>query len=65
MHEFHMGDFVSPGSRVRSAEAPQIDFNFLVDLFCFSIGLRVVGSGEGKIIVEEFPEFFGKGRGKL
>ena len=25
----------------------------------------MVGSGEGKIIVEEFPKFFGKGRGKL
>ena len=25
----------------------------------------MVGSGEGKVIVKEFPKFFGKGRGKL
>ena len=65
MCEFCMENFVSPGSRVRSAEDPQIGFNLLVDSFCFSIRLRVVGSGERKVIVKEFPEFFGKGGGEL
>ena len=65
IYEFCMGNFVSPGSGVRFTEDPQIDFNFLVDSFHFSIRLRVVGSGERKVIVEEFPEFFGKGRGEL
>ena len=65
VHEFCMGDFVSPGGRVRSTKDPQIGFDFLVDLFCFSIRLRVVGSGEGKVIVEEFPEFFGENGGEL
>ena len=59
--EFHMGNFVSPGGRVRSTKDPQIGFYFLVDSFHFSIRLRVVGGGEGKIIVEGLPEFFGKG----
>ena len=59
--KFCMGNFVSPGSGVRSIEDPQIDFYFLVDLFCFSIRLRVIDGGEGKIVVEELPEFFGKG----
>ena len=63
--EFCVGDFVSPGSRVRSAEDPQVGFNFLVDLFYFSIRLRVVGDREGKVIVKKFSKFFGEGRGKL
>ena len=61
MCELHMGDFVSPRGGARSPEDPQIDFNLLVDSFGFSVRLRVIGSGEGKIIVEEFPEFFSKG----
>ena len=61
MCEFHMGNFVSPGSRVKSTKDSQVGLNFLVDSFGFSIRLRMVYSGEGKIIVEEFPEFFGKG----
>ena len=65
MHEFCMGNFVSPGSRVRFTEDPQIDFNFLVDSFHFSVRLRVVDSGEGKVVVKKFSKFFGKGRGKL
>ena len=63
--EFCMGNFVSPGGRVRSTKDPQIDFYFLVDLFHFPSKLRVVGNREGKIVVEEFPKFFGEGRGEL
>ena len=48
--EFCMGNFISPGGGVRSTEDSQIGFNFLVDLFGFSIRLRMVGSREGKII---------------
>ena len=63
--EFHMGNFVSPGGRIRSTKDPRIGFYFLVDFFRFPIRLRVVGSGEGKVGVEEFPEFFGKGEDGL
>ena len=59
--EFCMGNFVSTGGKVRSTKDPQIGFYFLVDSSHFSIRLRMVGSGEGKIVVEEFPKFFGKG----
>ena len=40
--KFHMGNFVSSGSRVRSTKDPQIGFNFLVDSFNFSIKLRMI-----------------------
>ena len=56
--EFCMGNFVSPEDRVGSTKDPQISFNFLVDSFRFSVRLRVVGGGEGNIVVKEFPEFF-------
>ena len=65
MCEFYMGNFISPGGGVRSTKDPQIDFYLLVDSFCFPIRLRMVGSGEERIVVEEFSEFFGKGGGKL
>ena len=61
MCEFCMGNFVSPGSGVRSTKDPQIGLNFLVDLFSFSVRLSMVSSSEGKIIVEGFPKFLGKG----
>ena len=60
-----IGDFVSPGGRIRFIKDPQLGFDFLIDSFHFSIRLRVVGSGEEKVVVEEFSEFFGKGGGKL
>ena len=52
--EFGEGDVLSPGSRVRAAEDPKISFYFLVHTFSFSVSLRVVSSGEGKFITEEF-----------
>ena len=54
MGEFGEGDVLSPGSGVRAAEDLQIGFYFLVHTFGFPISLRVVGSGEGKFITEEF-----------
>ena len=60
-----MGDLVSPGTWVKSIEDLKVCFNLLVDVFCFAIRLRVIGGGEGEIVVEEFVNFFGKDRGKL
>ena len=54
MGEFSEGDVLSPGSRVRAAENLKIGFYFLVHTFGLPISLRVVGSGEGKFISEEF-----------
>ena len=52
--EFSEGDVLSPRSRVRATEDPKRGFYFLVHTFSLSISLRVVGSGEGKFITEEF-----------
>ena len=52
--EFCEDNVLSPRSRVRAAEDPKIGFYFLVHMFGFPISLRVVSSGEGKFITEEF-----------
>jgi hypothetical protein len=39
------------------AEDSEKLFNFLVDAFCFSIGLRVKGSGKGLVNVKFRPGF--------
>ena len=52
--EFSEGDVLSPRSRVRAAEDPKICLYFLVHAFGLPISLRVVDSGEGKFITEEF-----------
>ena len=43
--KFHIGNFVSPGSGVRSTKDSQVGLNFLIDLFSFSIRLRMIGTG--------------------
>ena len=58
--EFCMGDLVSPGTRVGPAEDPKVGFNLLVDTFCFTIGLKVVGGREREVIIEEFSELLGE-----
>ena len=45
--EFGVGDVIGPGSRVVSTEDPKVCFDFLVYLFSFSVGLGMIGSGEG------------------
>ena len=59
--KFCMGDFVSPGTGVGPTEDPKVHFDLLVDTLCFAIRLRVVGSGEGEVVIEEFAEFLGEG----
>ena len=45
--KFGMGDAIGPRSRVIPTEDPEVSFNFLVYPFGFTIGLGVVGGGEG------------------
>ena len=52
--EFSEGNVLSPGSGVRATEDPKICLHFLVHTFGLPISLRVVGSGKGKFITEEF-----------
>ena len=52
MDELHMGDLVSSGTQIGSIEDPKVYFNLSVDTFCFAIGLRIIGGGEGEVVVE-------------
>ena len=63
--EFGVRDFVCPGTRVGPAEDPKVRFNLLVNTFCFTVRLGVVGGGQGEVVVEELSELLGEGRGKL
>ena len=46
VYKFGHGNMIDPCFRVRTAKDMKVGFNFLVELFCFTIGLRVIGSGE-------------------
>ena len=39
--------------------------NFLVNTFSFTIGLGMIGSGEGEVVSKGFSKLLGKGRGEL
>ena len=65
MGEFGVRDFICPGTGVGPAEDLKVRFNLLVDTFCFTVRLGVIGGGEGKIVVKEFPKFLGEGGGEL
>ena len=57
MSEFCQSDMLCPGSGVGAAKDLQICFNFLVDLFSFSISFRVICCREGKYVSKMFSEF--------
>ena len=42
-----------PQGEVISTEDSKVGFDFLVDLFTFSVGLGVIGSREEEVIVKE------------
>ena len=49
--EFYVGYQIRPRGGVISAEDPKVCFNFLVDPFCFSVGLGMIGGRQGEIVV--------------
>ena len=53
MVEFGGGKELHPFSRVIGAEDAEISFEFLIGSLSLSVGLRVVGSGESYVVVEE------------
>ena len=53
MVEFSRGKELHLFSRVIGAEDMEISFEFLIGSFSLSVGLRVVGSGESYVVVEE------------
>ena len=44
--EFNMRDFASPGTQIASIEDSKVYFNLLVDMFCFSVRLGMIGGRE-------------------
>ena len=59
------GKEVHPFLRVVGIEDTKVCFNFLIDLFCVSVHLRVICSGEFDVIVEELCQFSGECRCEL
>ena len=53
MVEFSRRKELHPFSWVISAEDAEISLEFLIGSFCLSVGLRMVGSGESYVVVEE------------
>jgi len=58
--EFNVRDLFRPRGRVCAAEDAEISFYFLVNAFGFSVGLGVIGSGKGEVVVENSSKFPGE-----
>ena len=63
--EFCRGKELYPFGPVVGAKDVEISFELLIGLLSLSIGLRMVGSGEANIILEEMSEFLSEGRSEL
>ena len=63
--ELCMRDFIGPGTWIGSTEDLKVCLNLLVDTFCFTIRLGVIGSREGEVVIQEFPKLLSEGKGKL
>ena len=46
-----MSNGIGPGGWLISTENAKVCFNFLIDMFSFSICLWVIGGQEGKIVL--------------
>ena len=63
--KFSMRDFVCSRTGVIATEDPKVCFSLLVDMFCFTIRLGVIDSGDGEVVIEKFTKLLGEDRGKL
>ena len=63
--EFCRGKELYPFSWVVGAKDVEICFELLIGSLGLSISLRMVGSGEANIILEEMSKFLSEGRSKL
>ena len=63
--ELSMGDIIGPRSGVVPTEDPKVHLNFLIYPFGLPIRLGVVGSGEGEVVFQEFPESSSEGGSEL
>ena len=60
MGEFSEGKMLCPGSGIGATEDPKVSFHFLVDPFCFSVGLRVVAVERVSSYPRSFPSSLAK-----
>ena len=51
MSKFCVGDRFGPRCGIIAAEDMKVGLDFLVDSFHFAVGLRVIGGGEGEVVV--------------
>ena len=58
-------EVIKPGFRVVGTKDAKIHFYLLIGAFRLSISLRVIGSGEFDIVLEESGQFSSEGGGKL
>ena len=65
MVEFRRRKELYPCSWVVGTEDAKVCLKFLIGLLSLTISLRVIGSGQADVILEEMSKFLGKGRGKL
>ena len=65
MVEFSGGQELYPFHRVVGTKDVKIHLKFLIGSLSLTISLRVIGSGQADVILEEMSKFLGKGRGKL
>ena len=63
--EFGGGEELYPFGWVVGTEDAEICLQLLIGLLSLTIGLRVIGSGEANIILEETSKFFGKSGSEL
>ena len=65
MGEFGVRDLFGPRGRVCATEDAEVGLYFLVNTFGFSVGLWMVGSGKGEVVIENSSEFPSECRGEL
>ena len=65
MLEFGGGEECGPLMGVIGTKDTKISFNFLINSFGLSIGLRVVGGRKSNVVFEDPGQFLGERRSKL
>ena len=63
--KFGVGDLFGPRGGICATEDTQVGFYFLVYALGFSVGLGVIGSGEGEVVVKNSSKLPGECRGEL
>ena len=65
MVEFSGGKELYPFCQIIGTENVKICLKFLIGSLGLTVGLRMIGSGQVNVILEEASKFLSKGKGKL